>query len=249
MADQVLHGRHQLREQRGANLILARKRSELFIDALRVQDFAIEKPADWVFKSGEQLQENFGEVIRDEDLLEAIRKRKDPLVTITKEDPSGDAVFPTVQVKVRPVEPEKVDELAFHFSNGGDDTKALPYLEQAGERAKRLLAYQEALTYFESAITILERTSTIQDRDRRRMQLMMCAGEMNQALGQWDKLLENFRRALDLSEKIDDEKMVGKALMQIGGSSFAPTSTPKKTPPAHWITGPVWQFCWVWQNY
>ncbi|MFQ6091521.1 MAG: BREX system ATP-binding domain-containing protein [bacterium] len=109
-----------------------------------------------------------------------------------------------------------VEELAFRFSNAGDDTKALPYLEQAGERARTLLGYQEALTCYESALSILENTPTIRDRDRRRMHLMMCAGEMNQTLGQWDRSLENFRKALELSEKLKDEKMEGRALTQIG---------------------------------
>jgi hypothetical protein len=45
LADEVLHGRHELREQRSANFVLARKRCELFFDPLCVQNLALENAA------------------------------------------------------------------------------------------------------------------------------------------------------------------------------------------------------------
>ena len=110
----------------------------------------------------------------------------------------------------------KVDELVFHFSAGGDEVKALPYMEQAGERAKNMLAYHESLNYFESAISILENTDTVQDRDQHGIQMMMRAGEMNQALGNWERSLEYFRSVLEISEEQKDEHIQAKAFMKIG---------------------------------
>ncbi|UCE20310.1 MAG: tetratricopeptide repeat protein [Gemmatimonadota bacterium] len=110
----------------------------------------------------------------------------------------------------------KVDELAYHFSTGSDEIKALPYLERAGERAKNLLAYQEALNYFESALSILENAPSTQDNNRHGVQIIIRAGEMHQALGNWDRSLEYFKNVLDISEELKDEHIQGKALMKVG---------------------------------
>lgn len=52
------------------------------------------------------------------------------------------------------VAPQSVDDIARHFSEAGDNTRALPYLIAAGERATRSFALKEAATYYTRALAI-----------------------------------------------------------------------------------------------
>ena len=110
----------------------------------------------------------------------------------------------------------KIYDLAFHVSRGIEDAKALSYLEKAGEFAKSCFAFQEALSYFRSGLSLLGNIPEIPDSDERSMRLHVCVGEMNQILGEWEASMENFHYALALTKKIGDEKTEAHVLMRIG---------------------------------
>jgi len=53
---------------------------------------------------------------------------------------------------------EHADALAYHFKEGRDNAKALEYFLKAGDKAKKVYANEEAFSYFESALDLLDRT-------------------------------------------------------------------------------------------
>ena len=68
---------------------------------------------------------------------------------------------------------EYYEELAYHYSRSGDDEKAVDYLLKAGEKAKRIYANQEAISYFKEALQFIQ----AQPADKEQMALEITARE------------------------------------------------------------------------
>jgi tetratricopeptide (TPR) repeat protein len=75
--------------------------------------------------------------------------------------------------------------LSHHFAQacaGGNVTKAVDYAARAGERASVLLAHDEAVTYYRSALDLLEAAGASAD-DARRLPLLCALGKAQQRAG------------------------------------------------------------------
>ena len=99
--------------------------------------------------------------------------------------------------------PERVEELAWHFSRGQQPGKALPYCLQAGERAYNVCASAPALTYFGQAISAARRLGRAAARPaliwahERRGQLLEHQGEYGPAAAEYAAMLALAREAGD----------------------------------------------------
>jgi DNA-binding SARP family transcriptional activator/predicted ATPase/predicted negative regulator of RcsB-dependent stress response len=62
-------------------------------------------------------------------------------------------------------------QLAWHFQEAGVATKAIDYLRQAGDRAMRLSAYQEAIAHFTRGLALLETLPDTAQRAQRELGL------------------------------------------------------------------------------
>ena len=80
---------------------------------------------------------------------------------------------------------DHLDELAHHYSRSGNSVKALEYLESAGLRAVRRLAYGEAMRNLAAALELLERTPSSPERDRREFALQTSLGPALMATKGW----------------------------------------------------------------
>ena len=80
---------------------------------------------------------------------------------------------------------DHLDELAHHYSRSGNSAKALDYLESAGLRAVRRLAYGEAMRNLAAALELLERTPSSPERDRREFVLQTSLGPALMATKGW----------------------------------------------------------------
>ena len=80
---------------------------------------------------------------------------------------------------------DHLDELAHHYSRSGNSAKALDYLESAGLRAVRRLAYGEAMRNLAAALELLERTPSSPERDRREFALQTSLGPALMATKGW----------------------------------------------------------------
>lgn len=107
--------------------------------------------------------------------------------------------------------------LARHYTLGKVQDKALTYNIKAGEKAKKLFAFQEALTYFSTALQIIEEEgeSTI-ERNKQLIQLLQTTGELCALLGRWDDAIRHFERIVEICNKINDERSRAYALIALG---------------------------------
>jgi DNA-binding SARP family transcriptional activator/predicted ATPase len=73
-------------------------------------------------------------------------------------------------------------QLAWHFEEAGIPTKAIAYLQQAGERAVRLSAHAEAVVHVRKALTLLETIAPTAERAQRELALQLDLAVPLQAL-------------------------------------------------------------------
>ena len=73
---------------------------------------------------------------------------------------------------------EHCEELAHHAVAGGDASKAVPYLLQAGEKAKRAFDNAAAIDHFGRALDLLRSFSDGPERDHRELELQLALGTL-----------------------------------------------------------------------
>jgi DNA-binding CsgD family transcriptional regulator len=91
-------------------------------------------------------------------------------------------------------------QLAHHFGMAGpsgDAEKAITYAARAGARASRLLAYEEAVRHYESAIQTLERQTSVDEGQR--CKLLLALGEVQRQAGAYPQAMETYQRAADIA--------------------------------------------------
>jgi DNA-binding SARP family transcriptional activator/tetratricopeptide (TPR) repeat protein/energy-coupling factor transporter ATP-binding protein EcfA2 len=80
-----------------------------------------------------------------------------------------------------------VESLAYHYERSDQPERALPYLQQAGERAAEVYAFEEAIHHYERALALMDEQQVEDNALRWRLR---------EALGWWEKVLANTPRAV-----------------------------------------------------
>ena len=91
-------------------------------------------------------------------------------------------------------------QLARHFGMAGqsdDVQKAIAYSTRAGARAISLLAYEEAIQHYESALQALQHQASVDDAQR--CKLLIALGEAHRQAGAYPQAMETFQRAADIA--------------------------------------------------
>jgi hypothetical protein len=116
-------------------------------------------------------------------------------------------------------EPEShLAELAHHFvaaAPAGDVEKAIDYARRAGERAARLLAYEEAVRLFETALTGLELKEPVDKRMR--CELLLALGDAEARAGDGQKAKDTFLHAAEAARRVDAPELLAEAALGYGG--------------------------------
>ncbi|MCZ2856826.1 MAG: tetratricopeptide repeat protein, partial [Candidatus Bathyarchaeota archaeon] len=98
---------------------------------------------------------------------------------------------------------EHFGELAYHFLESGDKGKALDYFLKAGEKAQELHAHDEAFSYLQHALELLEE----QEGDlEQRVRTMETLGDLKGWIGESEACAEYWTRALTLWDQMGDKK-------------------------------------------
>jgi len=87
-------------------------------------------------------------------------------------------------------------QLAHHFSeaaHGSDVEKAIEYAMRAGEQAEALLAYEEAVRFYQSALQTLELKERVDEAER--CKLLLCLAEAHRKANEFDQALATLLRA------------------------------------------------------
>jgi predicted ATPase len=115
-------------------------------------------------------------------------------------------------------------KLAYHFfeADGRDAAdKATAYAASAGGRALSLLAYEEAVHHYESALQTLER----------QCQLLLALGEVQRKGGDVPQAMATFRRAADLARSLGLAQDLAQAAL---GFQVTPQPNSSRKPLALW---------------
>jgi len=102
---------------------------------------------------------------------------------------------------------EHFGEIAYHFLEGGDKEKALDYFMKAGEKAQKVYAHNEAFSYLQHALELLEeKGGSLEEKVRiieRLGDLKVWIGQIDACMGHWDK-------SLTLWNQLGDKKNIAR---------------------------------------
>jgi DNA-binding NtrC family response regulator/tetratricopeptide (TPR) repeat protein len=105
---------------------------------------------------------------------------------------------------------EHVETLAHHAFEGHVWTKALAYLHQAGQRAFRRCAHQEAVTSYERALVALAHVPDTREKTAQAIDLRLDLRDSLQSLGEFGRILESLRDAEALARSLGDQRRLGR---------------------------------------
>ena len=97
-------------------------------------------------------------------------------------------------------------ELALHFELGGEDSRAVDYLQRAGDSARRRSAFREARRHYEHALELLARQPDDAARAARELDLQIGLGAATMATAGFGAppVEAAYSRARELSQQIGD---------------------------------------------
>jgi len=98
---------------------------------------------------------------------------------------------------------EHLGELASHFLESGNKDKALDYFLKAGEKAQRIYANAEAISYFQSALRLLEEKK---GEYHEKAAVLQKLGDIKEILGEYDLCLKHWKEASLLWRQLDDKE-------------------------------------------
>jgi len=102
---------------------------------------------------------------------------------------------------------EHLGELAYHFLEGGDNEKALDYFLKAGEKAAKVYANSEAVSYFQSALRLLEeKEGELLEKAR----VLERLGDIRRLVGDYDVCMKYWNDALLLGQQLYEKGNVSR---------------------------------------
>jgi len=113
---------------------------------------------------------------------------------------------------------EHFGELALHFLESGDKEKALDYFLKAGEKASKVYANSEAVSYFESALRLLdEKEGELQEKGR----VLEKLGDLKRIVGESAARLKYWNEALLLWSHLNEKEKAARMHRKISDVLFA----------------------------
>jgi len=102
---------------------------------------------------------------------------------------------------------EHLGELAYHFLEGGDKDKALDYFMKAGEKAQKIYAHDEASSYLQRVLELLEeKGNNLEEKARLTERL----GDLKVWIGKFDAGMEYWNKSLALWNQLGDKKNIAR---------------------------------------
>lgn len=98
---------------------------------------------------------------------------------------------------------EHLGELGYHFLESGDKEKALDYFLNAGDKAMKVYANNEVISYYQSALKLLEGK---EERLQEKAQVLGKLGDVKSTVGEYNDSLKYWNEALLLSLKLSEKE-------------------------------------------
>jgi predicted ATPase len=102
---------------------------------------------------------------------------------------------------------EHLGELAYHFLEGGDKDKAFDYFSKAGEMAQKVYAHNEAFSYLQHALELLEEKAASPEQT---VPVVEKLGDLNYWIGKPDAGMEYYGKALTLWNQLEDKRNIAR---------------------------------------
>jgi len=102
---------------------------------------------------------------------------------------------------------EHLGELALHFLEFGDEEKALGYFLKAGDKAARIYANNEAVSYFQHALTLLEKK---EGELREKGRVLERLGDIKKIVGEYDACTKYWNDALLLWKELHEKANIAR---------------------------------------
>jgi tetratricopeptide (TPR) repeat protein len=125
---------------------------------------------------------------------------------------------------------EHLGELAYHFLEGGDKDKALDYFLKAGEKAAKVFANDEAASYFQSALKLLEEK---EGEPRERGRVLERLGDIKKLVGEYDASIKYWNDALLLWKQLDEKETTARLHRKMANVSWLNMGDTKKAKEHH----------------
>lgn len=87
---------------------------------------------------------------------------------------------------------EVIDQLAYHYSKGIDEVKAIEYLTKSANRAKSNYSNEEAISNYAIALRLIEKRGLNEEKIR----ILGDLGDVYNLIGEYEKALRSYRKAL-----------------------------------------------------
>ncbi len=110
---------------------------------------------------------------------------------------------------------ENSGELAYHFLESGDKTKALGYFLKAGERAQQVYAFAEASSFFQRALELLEEKK---ENLKEKVRIVEKLADLKGWVGEFEVSKEYANKALALWNQIGDKKSIARVHAKIASA-------------------------------
>lgn len=102
---------------------------------------------------------------------------------------------------------EHLGELAWHFLEFGDEDKALGYFLKAGDRAAEIYANNEAVSYFQHAMTLLEKKD---GESQEKARVLEKLGNIRSFGGEYDVSARYWNEAMELWSQLHEDESVAR---------------------------------------
>ncbi|HVP92125.1 MAG TPA: tetratricopeptide repeat protein [Acidobacteriota bacterium] len=102
---------------------------------------------------------------------------------------------------------EHLGELAYHFVEGDEKDKALDYFLRAGEKAAKIYANGEAVSYFQSALKLLEEK---EGEPREKGHVLERLGDVKEVVGEYDACIKYWNDTLLLWTQLNEKEAVAR---------------------------------------
>ncbi len=129
-------------------------------------------------------------------------------------------IMEAIEQLARDSRPELLDKLARHALEGAVWEKALLYSRQAGARASARSANEEAVRYFESALTALKHLPENREHLQQAIDIRFDLRVSLLALGALDRIRAYLGEAETLAEGLDDQPRLGRLSAYLSGYAY-----------------------------
>ena len=111
---------------------------------------------------------------------------------------------------------EVIFPLAYHFSSAGDLPKMAGYFAEAGRKALKSFAPEEAIRYFRRSLEALEKLEATPRHLRLEEEVLVSLGNVLYTTGEWDEALEDFSEVIKLCEETGNDSLRALSHLRLG---------------------------------